>query len=101
MLYPFDKPYQTNLIDLLTENGAAVEEFGRRGKTLAPETRFRAALASAAQKFEAIDAGTRGVLVPYTEEGMRIIVDFCAAFRTPDGMIADAGNSSPRHARLR
>jgi len=91
MLYPFDKPYQTNLIDLLTENGAAVEEFGRRGKTLAPETRFRAALASAAQKFEAIDAGTRGVLVPYTEEGMRIIVDFCAAFRTPDDMIADAG----------
>ena len=35
---------------------------------------------TAAKAFQAIDANTRGVIVPYGDEGKRIIADLCGAF---------------------
>ncbi len=87
MLYPKD---HTTLLDLLTNNTAAVEETKRRNGCLHEKTQLPAAPESAARNFEVIDSATRGVIVPYSEDGTRIINDFCSAFRTPDGSIADA-----------
>lgn len=88
MLYPCKK---ATLIDLLTQNTDAVEELKRRKGHLSPETRIVAAPESAAHRFNVIDSATHGVIVPYTIEGAEIINDFCSAFQTTTGTIADAG----------
>lgn len=91
MRYPITKPYRTDIIDLLTENTLAVEECYRQNERLAPDTRMHAAPASAAQLFEVIDSNTHSVIVPYSEQGKQIIGEFCEAFQTSGGVIADAG----------
>ncbi len=87
MLYPLQT---TTLINLLTHNADAVEELKRRNGRFSAATRLSAAPESAARHFEVIDSATQGVIVPYTEEGAKIINDFCSAFKNADGTIGDA-----------
>ena len=41
---------------------------------------LRHAFMSAAKEFKAIDAPTRGVIVPYGKKGKKLVADLCAAF---------------------
>lgn len=91
MLYPVERPCQTTLLDLLTNNSAAQEAYRRRGARNEADSRFYAAPESAARLFEVIDNNTRGVIVPYLDGGQEIINDICAAFRSQDGTFADIG----------
>jgi CRISPR-associated endonuclease/helicase Cas3 len=69
-----------NLLNMLSENNAAVDEFHKGGQW--PEIFFRQSFMTAAKAFQPIDANTRGVIVPYGNEGKTLIADLCAAFQT-------------------
>ena len=64
------------LLNMLAENKLAVN--GRRAP---PPGLPAAGFQTAAKAFEAIDASTRGVIVPYTPEGKAVIGELCAAFK--------------------
>jgi len=70
------------LLNLLSGNTVAVEEYGRRNGR-APEFYLRQSFMAAGKAFRAIDAPTRGIIVPYGEAGNATITDLCAA-QTPD-----------------
>jgi CRISPR-associated endonuclease/helicase Cas3 len=70
---------EDTLLNLLSVNSAAVSEFGRSHGT-APNIYLRQSFMSAAKAFKAIDAPTRGVIVPYGKEGKDLISELCAAF---------------------
>lgn len=71
--------HSDTVLNLLSVNSMAVAEHGRRnGK--APDFYFRQSFMAGARAFKAIDAPTRGVIVPYEAEGRQIIVDLCAAY---------------------
>ena len=63
------------LLNMLAENKLAVS-----GRPVPPPVSLRQAFQKAADAFEAIDASTRGVIVPYTPEGKALIGELCAAF---------------------
>jgi CRISPR-associated endonuclease/helicase Cas3 len=63
------------LLNMLAENRLAVN--GRRAP---PPVYLRQAFATAAKAFQAIDASTQGVIVPYGPEGKAVISELCAAF---------------------
>ncbi|MCC9078495.1 CRISPR-associated helicase Cas3' [Litorilinea aerophila] len=67
-----------NLFDLLSVNAQAVEAFKRIHHTL-PDMAFRQSFQSAAKAFRVIDSPTRGVVVPYGDEGKEIVADLCAS----------------------
>ncbi len=68
-----------NLFNLLSLNNIAVNEF-RRIHQAVPDIPFKQSFGSAAKAFFAIDSPTRGVVVPYGEEGKELINDLCGAF---------------------
>ncbi len=71
--------HDDTLLNLLSANSMAVAEYGRRtGK--APDFYLRQSFMAAARAFNAIDAPTRGVIVPYGEAGSAVIADLCAAY---------------------
>jgi CRISPR-associated endonuclease/helicase Cas3 len=70
---------EDTLLNLLSVNSCAVSEFGRIHGT-APNMYLRQSFMSAANAFKAIDAPTRGVIVPYGKEGKRLISELCGAF---------------------
>lgn len=63
------------LLNMLAENSRAVAECKPR-----PQIFLRQAFMKAGDAFQAIDANTRGVVVPYGTEGKALINEFCAAF---------------------
>jgi CRISPR-associated endonuclease/helicase Cas3 len=67
-----------SLLSLLSMNTLSVEEYKRTFRK-APPLSLRQSFKSAADLFSVIDAPTEGVIVPYREEGERIIADLCAA----------------------
>ena len=67
------------LLNLLSINSLAVEEFGRNYGT-APNIYLRQSFMSAARAFKVIDAPTRGIIVPYGKAGHDLINDLCSAF---------------------
>ena len=71
--------HDDTLLNLLSVNPIATEEF-RRSCGAYPNLYLRQSFMSAAKAFKAIDAPTRGVIVPYSEEGKAIINELCAAF---------------------
>ncbi len=82
MVYPVGRDtlgHDDSLLELLSGNRKASEAFGRRhaGK---PQLPLRQSFMTAAKVFRAIDAPTRGVIVPYGDEGKAIIDDLGAAF---------------------
>jgi CRISPR-associated endonuclease/helicase Cas3 len=67
------------LLNLLSANSNAVNEHKRHyGNRTA--THFVQSFMSAAKAFRVIDSATQGIIVPFGEEGTRLIGELCAAF---------------------
>jgi CRISPR-associated endonuclease/helicase Cas3 len=71
--------HDDTLLNLLSVNPNATEEF-RRSNGESPNMYLRQSFMAAAKAFKSIDAPTRGVIVPYGEEGKALINELCAAF---------------------
>jgi CRISPR-associated endonuclease/helicase Cas3 len=71
--------HDDTLLNLLSVNPNAIEEF-RRSHGASPNMYLRQSFMAAAKAFKSIDAPTRGVIVPYGEEGKGLISELCAAF---------------------
>ncbi len=71
--------HDDTLLNLLSVNPNATEEF-RRSNGVIPNIYLRQSFMAAAKAFKSIDAPTRGVIVPYGEEGKAIINELCAVF---------------------
>lgn len=67
------------LLNLLSDNTLAVGDY-KRSKKQAPARFLRQSFMSAARAFKAIDAPTRGVIVPHGEVGKALIAELCAAY---------------------
>lgn len=67
------------LLNLLSGNTLATADYCTRnpGK---PVLHLRQSFMTAAKAFKAIDAPTRGVIVPYSKAGRELVADLCAAF---------------------
>lgn len=70
--------HDDTLLNLLSMNTMASEEYGRRHKQM-PPIYLRQSFMTAAKAFKAIDAPTQGVIVPYGE-GRELINDLSAAY---------------------
>ena len=70
---------EDTLLNLLSVNSIAIGEFGRCHGA-APNIYLRQSFMAAAKAFKAIDAPTRGVVVPYGHEGKALISELCSAF---------------------
>lgn len=71
--------HDDSLLGLLSVNTLATAEHVRiKGK--APNIYLRQSFMTAAKAFKAIDAPTRGVIVPYGQSGRDIITALCAAY---------------------
>jgi CRISPR-associated endonuclease/helicase Cas3 len=70
----------TSILDLLTLNPASLESARRENSSNALALPLKQAFSTAAQAFQVIDAPTLGILVPYGEEGRKLIGDMAAAF---------------------
>ncbi len=83
MCYPVGKKSvverEDNLFQLLAVNGISLENHKQRYAQHPPYS-FRQSFMTAAKEFRVIDAPTQGVIVPYGEEGKRIIADLCSVF---------------------
>ncbi len=62
------------LLNLLAENCLAVHE-------KVPPLHLRHAFMTAARAFQAIDAPTQGIIVPYGVEGRELVANLCGAFK--------------------
>ncbi len=71
--------HDDTLLNLLSTNSMALADY-KRTKRQAPMIYLRQAFMSAAKVFKAIDAPTRGVIVPHTTAGKDLINDLCAAY---------------------
>lgn len=67
------------LLNMLSANSNATVDFGNRHPGQA-QLHLRQSLMTAAKAFKAIDAPTRGIIVPYGKVGREIVNDLCAAF---------------------
>ncbi len=67
------------LLNLLSGNTLAVSDYARTRRQ-APARFLRQSFMSAARAFKAIDAPTRGVIVPHGEAGKALIDELCAAY---------------------
>jgi CRISPR-associated endonuclease/helicase Cas3 len=67
------------LLNLLSDNPLTVADY-KRTKRQAPAIYLRQSFMIAAKAFKAIDAPTRGVIVPYGETGKALINALCAAY---------------------
>lgn len=72
--------HDDTLLNLLSVNPNATEEFCRCHDRAYPNLYFRQSFMAAAKAFKSIDAPTRGVIVPYGERGKALINELCAAF---------------------
>ncbi len=71
------------LLDLLSDNPHAASDYAESHNRQAPPIHLRQSFMSAARVFKAIDAPTRGVIVPYGEAGRELINALCSAWQ-PD-----------------
>ncbi|MFH1824165.1 MAG: CRISPR-associated helicase Cas3' [Candidatus Firestonebacteria bacterium] len=67
-----------DLFTLLSTNVLSVKEFKRINNQEYPQIFLRQAFMSASKSFCVINAPTRGVVVPYSDEGKKIINDLCS-----------------------
>jgi CRISPR-associated endonuclease/helicase Cas3 len=79
MDYPVIAGRKDTLLNLLSTNRFAVDEFGRANKTM-PDINLKQSFMTAAKLFKSIDAPTRSVLVGCGKEGKDLIGRLCAAF---------------------
>ena len=71
---------QDTLLNMLSNNSNACSEYELTHKGNFPPIPLKQAFMHANKKFEVIGAGTQGIIVPYEEEGERIINELCSAF---------------------
>ncbi|HUX82148.1 MAG TPA: helicase-related protein, partial [Halothiobacillus sp.] len=71
--------HDDTLLNLLSDNTLAVADY-KRTKRQAPAIYLRQSFMTAAKAFKAIDAPTRGVIVPYGDAGKALINALCAAY---------------------
>ncbi len=79
MSYPVDIGRDDSLLNLLSYNEKSVGEYIRK-KGTQPELYFRQSFMAASNAFKSIDAPTRGVIVPYGDEGRKLVADLYSAF---------------------
>lgn len=84
MNYPVnaDSPVgrEDNLFNLLSVNSQSVEEYRRANSHKYPSIPLRQAFMAAAKSFQAIESITRGIVVPYGEDGKVIVNELCSAY---------------------
>jgi CRISPR-associated endonuclease/helicase Cas3 len=82
MAYPLP-PQETGradtLLNLLSRNELATHDYLARNPDAPPRLLYQSFM-TAAKAFKAIDAPTRGVIVPYGKVGRELVADLCAAF---------------------
>lgn len=66
------------LFNLLSSNSLSVNEYKRKNHS-SPQIPLRQSFMTASKNFQAIDSSSRGIIVPYGEEGKRIIYELCNA----------------------
>jgi CRISPR-associated endonuclease/helicase Cas3 len=71
--------HNDTLLNLLSVNSQATTEYGKT-KGQAPNIYLRQSFMTAAKAFKAIDAPTRGIIVPHGAAGRAIITALCAAY---------------------
>jgi CRISPR-associated endonuclease/helicase Cas3 len=76
MDYPVKGQRDDTLLRMLGENGMAVYDARMQGTT---RCGFMQSFKSAAEKFRAIECQTQGVVVPFREEGNKLIAELSAA----------------------
>ena len=82
MVYPVSEEvlgHQDSLLNLLTINDKATTEH-ERVNHCAPNIYLRQSFKAAARAFKAIDAPTRGVIVPFGQAGKGLIADLCGSY---------------------
>jgi CRISPR-associated endonuclease/helicase Cas3 len=77
---PNDATRDDRLLNLLAENYQAVDCY-KQHQNSPPPLHLRQAFMTAARAFRAIDAPTKGVIVPYGVEGRELVAQLCAAFK--------------------
>ncbi len=68
-----------DLFNLLSLNTISIAEY-MRITNVAPAMPFRQSFQTASKAFNVIDSSTRGVVVPYGQEGEEIVTELCGAF---------------------
>jgi CRISPR-associated endonuclease/helicase Cas3 len=79
MDYPVNVTGRDTLLNLLSINNNAVEDFARKNRTK-PVIDLKQSFMTASKLFKSIDAPTRSVIVSYGEEGKGLVGKLCAAF---------------------
>ncbi|MBN2319631.1 MAG: CRISPR-associated helicase Cas3' [Acidobacteria bacterium] len=79
MDYPVNAGRNDTLLNLLSTNHLAVDEFGRANKTM-PDIVLKQSFMMAAKLFRSIDAPSRSVLIRYGKEGNELVCQLCSAF---------------------
>ena len=81
MVYPISRDAigrDDSLLNLLSDNLCATEDFRRCNKGKSPEIYLRQSFMAANRAFQTIDAPTRGVVVPYGKKGQAVVAALCA-----------------------
>jgi CRISPR-associated endonuclease/helicase Cas3 len=79
MDYKVDIGRNDTLLNLLSNNSFSVGEYSRiNGK--GPQMYFQQAFATAGKEFNAIDAPTQGIVVPYSKKGQKLVTDLFSQF---------------------
>ena len=82
MVYPLPRNAtgrNDTLLNLLSGNTLATNDYRKRHPG-EPALHLRQSFMTAAKAFKAIDAPTRGVIVPYGKTGRELVADLCAVF---------------------
>lgn len=79
MDYPVTLSRKDTLLNMLSNNGFAVNDFLRAGKEKL-EINLRQSFMTASKLFKSIDAPAQSVIVQYGEEGRKLVAELCAAF---------------------
>jgi CRISPR-associated endonuclease/helicase Cas3 len=79
MDYPVDTGRRDTILNLLSTNSLAVDDYRRRYKTW-PEIIIRQSFMTATKLFKSIEAPTQSVIVQYGDEGKNLVGELCAAF---------------------
>ena len=69
-----------SVLDLLSDNILSIAEYIRIYGKNPEDMNLNHSFATAGKVFKAIDAPTRGIVVPFGDEGKQIINDLCSAF---------------------
>lgn len=79
MAYPIQAGRDDTILNLLSCNSNAVNDYGRRNG-ISPEIFLRQSFMTAAKLFKSIDAPTQSVIVRYSDEGRELVNQLCSAF---------------------